>query len=55
MSTACQFLPDASEREALVQDESRYFVPAYRGVRGWLGLSFHLIGEVNRVDWTAHA
>lgn len=44
------FLPDASEREALVQDE-RFFVPAYYGPSGWLGLSFHLVGDVGRVDW----
>ena len=42
------FLPDASDREALMQDE-RFFVPAYYGPAGWLGLSFQLIGE--RVDW----
>jgi predicted DNA-binding protein (MmcQ/YjbR family) len=45
------FLPDRSEREALVQDEERFFVPAYHGPAGWLGLSFHLVGGVDRVDW----
>ncbi len=30
-------LPDAEEREALVADE-RFFVPAYYGPFGWLGL-----------------
>lgn len=45
------FLPDASEREALVQDETRFFVPAYYGPSGWLGLSFHLVGGFDRVDW----
>lgn len=44
------FLPDASDREALVGDD-RFFVPAYFGPSGWLGLSFHLIGTVDRVDW----
>lgn len=47
---ALLFLPDASEREALGQDE-RFFVPAYFGPSGWLGLSFHLVGGVDRVDW----
>lgn len=47
---ALLFLPDASEREALVQDE-RFFVPAYVGPSGWLGLSFHLGGGVEEVDW----
>lgn len=44
------FLPDACEREALVGDD-RFFVPAYVGASGWLGLSFHLIGGVDEVDW----
>ena len=44
------FLPDASEREALIGDD-RFFVPAYFGPSGWLGLSFHLVGGVDRVDW----
>ena len=44
------FLPDESEREALIGDE-RFFVPAYFGPSGWLGLSFHLIGGVDQVDW----
>ncbi|WP_256841245.1 MmcQ/YjbR family DNA-binding protein [Ornithinimicrobium cryptoxanthini] len=44
------FLPDASEREALIGDE-RFFVPAYVGPSGWLGLSFHLIGGADEVDW----
>lgn len=43
------FLPDASEREALV-DDGRFFVPAYVGPSGWLGLSFH--GTLpSDVDW----
>ncbi len=48
--TALLFLPDESERLALIEDE-RFFVPAYVGPSGWLGLSFHLIGDVDRVDW----
>lgn len=43
------FLPDASGREALVQD-GRFFVPAYYGPAGWLGLSFHGV-PVDAVDW----
>lgn len=46
---ALLFLPDASEREALIGDE-RFFVPAYVGPSGWLGLSFHRMG-VDEVDW----
>ncbi len=44
------FLPDPSERAALLEDE-RCFVPAYVGAAGWLGLSFHLIGGADLVDW----
>ncbi|QFG69979.1 MmcQ/YjbR family DNA-binding protein [Ornithinimicrobium pratense] len=47
---ALLFLPDESEREALVQDDC-FFVPAYLGPAGWLGLSFHRVGDVDRVDW----
>lgn len=47
---ALLFLPDESERAALVEDE-RFFVPAYFGTSGWLGLSFHLVGGVDEVDW----
>jgi hypothetical protein len=43
------FLPDQTERDALVQDE-RFFVPAYLGPSGWLGLTFHGF-EVHEVDW----
>ena len=46
---ALLFLPDTSEREALIGDE-RFFVPAYVGPSGWLGLSFHSMG-VDEVDW----
>jgi predicted DNA-binding protein (MmcQ/YjbR family) len=38
---------DASERTALQQDE-RFFRPAYLGPSGWLGLDF----SVAKVDWT---
>lgn len=31
------FIPDEAERPALVED-SRFFVPAYLGAYGWLGL-----------------
>jgi len=44
------FLPDASEREALLEREP-FFVPAYFGPSGWLGLSFHVVGAVDQVDW----
>ena len=37
---------DESERTALQQDE-RFFYPAYMGVSGWLGLDFSLA----KVDW----
>lgn len=46
---ALLFLPDATEHDALVQDE-RFFVPAYLGPSGWLGLTFHGF-EVDDVDW----
>lgn len=42
-------LPDSSEREALVRD-GRFFVPAYYGPSGWLGLTFHGV-PVDEVDW----
>ena len=47
---ALLFLPDASERQALLEREA-FFVPAYVGPSGWLGLSFHVVGRVDRVDW----
>lgn len=37
ISTALLFIPDPGEREALEQDE-RFFVPAYVGAYGWLGI-----------------
>ena len=40
------FLPDAEERPALLEDE-RFFVPAYFGPSGWLGINLAL-GEP---DW----
>lgn len=40
------FLPDQHEREALLTEE-RFFVPAYYGPSGWLGLNFR-IGDP---DW----
>jgi hypothetical protein len=43
------FLPDETEHAALAQDE-RFFVPAYLGPSGWLGLTFHGF-EVGDVDW----
>lgn len=33
------FLPDRIEREALLSDD-RFFVPAYVGAYGWIGLDF---------------
>ncbi|MGB6040228.1 MAG: MmcQ/YjbR family DNA-binding protein [Gordonia sp. (in: high G+C Gram-positive bacteria)] len=35
--TALLFIPDPVEREALIQDD-RFFVPAYVGAYGWLGI-----------------
>lgn len=37
LPTALLFIPDPSEQEALQQD-GRFFVPAYVGAYGWLGL-----------------
>ena len=37
---------DESDREALQQDK-RFFYPAYVGVSGWLGLDF----TVAKIDW----
>ncbi len=44
------FLPDADEREALLED-ARFFVPAYVGTAGWLGLTFHGLTGPDDVDW----
>jgi hypothetical protein len=41
-----QVLPDADERLALQQDD-RFFTPAYTGPSGWLGLDL----TVASVDW----
>lgn len=43
---AVLFIPDPSEREALLQD-SRFFVPAYVGPFGWLGIDLS-----PDCDWT---
>jgi hypothetical protein len=48
--SALLFLPDATDRLALVEDE-RFFVPAYLGASGWLGLSFVISGGCDAVDW----
>ena len=40
------FMPDPDEREAFEQDE-RFFVPAYWGPSGWLGIDLAADG----VDW----
>lgn len=44
------FLPEEAERPALVED-SRFFVPAYYGPSGWLGLNFAPAGSEAAVDW----
>lgn len=41
------FLPDPDERQALLADE-RFFVPAYYGPGGWLGINL----RVGTPDWT---
>jgi hypothetical protein len=48
---ALLFLPDAAEREALLEDV-RFFVPAYVGTTGWLGLTFHGLAGADDVDWS---
>lgn len=40
-------LPDAAEREALLAD-GRFYVPAYLGPSGWLGLDLEPLGK----DWS---
>lgn len=37
IATALLFIPDPGERQALEQDD-RFFVPAYVGAYGWLGI-----------------
>jgi hypothetical protein len=51
---ALLFLPDAAEREALLED-TRSFVPAYVGTAGWLGLTFHGLAGPDEVDWAEMA
>jgi hypothetical protein len=46
-SRSMLFLPDAEERAALLGDE-RFFVPAYFGPAGWLGINF----RIGTPDWT---
>lgn len=44
-------LPDEAERPALEQDE-RYYLPAYEGAYGWIGLDLaHSGTTVAQVDW----
>lgn len=38
---ALLFIPDPAEREALIKDD-RFFVPAYVGAAGWLGIDLTL-------------
>lgn len=45
-SQSVLFLPDHLEREALLTEE-RFFVPAYVGAYGWIGLNFRAI----KPDW----
>ncbi|NIL80833.1 MmcQ/YjbR family DNA-binding protein [Rhodococcoides kroppenstedtii] len=45
-SRSLQFLPDPDEHDALVGD-TRFFVPAYWGPAGWLGLDL----TVDEPDW----
>ena len=45
-ATALLFIPDPAEREALVQDP-RFFIPAYVGAYGWLGIDL-----ATDSDWT---
>ncbi|MGB3771636.1 MAG: MmcQ/YjbR family DNA-binding protein [Rhodococcus sp. (in: high G+C Gram-positive bacteria)] len=42
-----QVLPDADEHDALLED-SRFFVPAYTGSGGWVGLDL----TVTEPDWS---
>ncbi len=46
IATALLFIPDPGEKDALEQD-ARFFVPAYVGAYGWLGLELALDS-----DWT---
>lgn len=40
------FIPDAAERDALIDDD-RFFIPAYVGPYGWLGVRLD-----DATDWT---
>lgn len=46
-SQSMLFLPDAEERQALIEEE-RFFVPAYYGPSGWLGINF----RIGTPDWS---
>lgn len=46
--TALLFIPDPGERAALDQDE-RFFVPAYYGPAGWLALDLSLDSDWDEV------
>lgn len=48
LATALLFIPDPSEKEALARDE-RFFIPAYVGAYGWLGLVLDLESEWTEV------
>lgn len=45
---AILFLPDPAERPALVADD-RFWVPAYLGPSGWLGLDLHAESDFDEV------
>lgn len=47
--TALLFIPDPGERAALEQD-GRFYVPAYVGAYGWLGLDLTLDADWAEVD-----
>ena len=42
------FKADAEELPALLGDEKRFFVPAYVGHKGWVGMN---LVKVGRLDW----
>jgi predicted DNA-binding protein (MmcQ/YjbR family) len=46
-AASCTFKADPSEREGLVADEERFFVPAYVGTKGWVGMRL----DVAALDW----
>lgn len=49
-SQAMLFKPDPAEREALLAD-ARFFVPAYYGPGGWLGINLRSRPEQAVPDW----